>query len=435
MYSNLNNNHQLIAREQNYLLDRKLLSVHSEDRDIKKWPYSNEFEIIIPDNINNIQSMRLVESTFPANFYVFSICNQNTKFQFTDASGSYTVDIREGFYCPNDLANEIKNKMNRITALPTADYKVIYDSVGQKYYFGNSNYNFSLNFDSNYPDGVVGTAINLLNVIDGNNLLLGDKSGNIFIGMKLTTDTIISSDNIYVTSVSDDQVTLSENVTIPNNTFLRFTALPDSDNGGNPVYYDLSGCCVPNNQQKIYNVYNQYNNWGLGYNLGFEKKTYVGNQISDTYYFDYLSRSTNWLPANSYIIEAPLTMKILGEQVIYMEVDKYNSYLELYPYSESTSSTYNNDSGGNVKSAFAKIPVTALPNGQFFDSRNGFYQNLVYYDPPLERIQKLKFKFRYHDGRLVDFQNSPFNFTIEFNTLQNEIKKSFNVNIPPTYNL
>ena len=36
MYSNLNNNHQLIAREQNYLLDRKLLSVHSEDRDIKK---------------------------------------------------------------------------------------------------------------------------------------------------------------------------------------------------------------------------------------------------------------------------------------------------------------------------------------------------------------------------------------------------------------
>ena len=35
----------LISREQNYVLDRKLLTVHSEDRDISKWPNSNEFEI------------------------------------------------------------------------------------------------------------------------------------------------------------------------------------------------------------------------------------------------------------------------------------------------------------------------------------------------------------------------------------------------------
>ena len=37
----------LISREQNYVLDRKLLTVHSEDRDSSKWPNSNEFEIVL----------------------------------------------------------------------------------------------------------------------------------------------------------------------------------------------------------------------------------------------------------------------------------------------------------------------------------------------------------------------------------------------------
>ena len=33
----------IINREQNYVLDRKLVSIHSEDRDITKWPNSNTF--------------------------------------------------------------------------------------------------------------------------------------------------------------------------------------------------------------------------------------------------------------------------------------------------------------------------------------------------------------------------------------------------------
>ena len=37
-FYNLHNSNQLITNEQNYVLDRKLLTVHSEDRDIKKWP-------------------------------------------------------------------------------------------------------------------------------------------------------------------------------------------------------------------------------------------------------------------------------------------------------------------------------------------------------------------------------------------------------------
>ena len=50
-FYNLHNSNQLIANEQNYVLDRKLLTVHSEDRDIKKWPNANHFEIMLPESM------------------------------------------------------------------------------------------------------------------------------------------------------------------------------------------------------------------------------------------------------------------------------------------------------------------------------------------------------------------------------------------------
>ena len=135
----------------------------------------------------------------------------------------------------------------------------------------------------------------------------------------------------------------------------------------------------------------------------------------------------------NYYVTAPSTLCVLGESAIYMELDKYNSMDEIIPYSISTNSLYLNDYNGTVNSAFAKIPVISTPHSQFFDSRNAFLQNVSHYNPPIEKIKKLKFKFRYHDGRLVDFQNSNFNFTIAFNILQNEQLRDYVVNIPNTY--
>ena len=95
---------------------------------------------------------------------------------------------------------------------------------------------------------------------------------------------------------------------------------------------------------------------------------------------------------------------------------------------------YLNTYGGKVKSAFAKIPMLNRPTtcgaNPFFDSRNDTLLNLSVYDPPIERIQKLKFTFRYHNGMLVDFQDVPFSFSIEFNSLRNDIEKVYNVGAP-----
>ena len=353
-FYNLHNSNQLIANEHNYVLDRKLLTVHSEDRDIKKWPNSNHFEIILPQAMTNVQSMRLVQIMLPANYKTFSNKLQNTKFSF-DSSGctDQIIEIQKGFYSPTQFAAEVQNKMNDVMGVCVDNsgyvgFQVAYNAVGQNIWIGNEINDFSLNF-------------------------------------------------------------------------------------GTQMTYDFSGCPEPV-------IWDRYTKWGLPFNLGYDKEKYgTVSDISDVV-FDYTVPKTLFLDSSNntntvYYREAPSGVKILGEKAIYMEVDKYNSYDELYPYSEATSNTFNNDYGGRVNSAFAKIPITIYPLGEIFDSRNGFLQNISHYDPPIERVAKLKFKFRYHDGSLVDFDKFPFTFVIEFNQLRNEIDKKYNVRIPCTYRL
>jgi len=108
---------------------------------------------------------------------------------------------------------------------------------------------------------------------------------------------------------------------------------------------------------------------------------------------------------------------------------------ELKPYPEHTNDMYNNDYNGSVNAAFAKIPITSSPHSQVFDSKFKFLQNVSQYHPPIDKIRKVKFKFRYHDGRLVDFQDCNFNFTVAFNQLRDEIARDYEIRVPAAYQL
>jgi hypothetical protein len=116
-----------------------------------------------------------------------------------------------------------------------------------------------------------------------------------------------------------------------------------------------------------------------------------------------------------------------------MEMDKFNSIDELVPYSERTNTTFNNDYNGSVNAAFAKIPLSVTPYGMSFEATGGVLSNFSHFDPPLERVQKLKFRFRDHNGMLFDFKEFPFNFTIEFNCLRNEAEREYVVRVPTLY--
>ena len=339
----LGNSKPLIKREENYVLDRKLLTVHSEDRDITKWPNANTFEIMLPEAVLNVQSMRLVQTTIPGKFFVFTNDYQNTKLQFTINNQSYIIAIQEGCYTPSQLSTELTNNMN--TAIQSdASFNVFYDEVGQKFWFGYTDLSFNLDFCEQ-------------------------------------------------------------------------------------MIYDFSNC-----EQPI--VWNNHSKWGLPYYLGFQKKCYKSVTNINGLSFNYICPNNTSISTNSIIkhyIVAPLAFNLMGENCMYLEIDKYNSYDELYPYNQSSRQNFDNNAySGRTNSAFAKIPITNA-DGNTYDSRTFYLQNLVQYDPPIERIARLKFKFRFHDGRLVNFQNYLFDFTIEFNSLRNEIEKRYNIRIPAAY--
>jgi len=408
----LQNNHPIIERKDNYLLDRKLLTIHSEDRDYSKWPQSNEFEIQCPQSYTNIQSMRLTEINFPCNYYNFSNTLQNTKFQINIISSppippllagtNWTIDISDGYYTNTQLASTITFQLNNTIpqVAPGSIWKAVYHEVKEKILIGN---NGDIDFE-------------LDNTID------------------FSYNTICG--------------------------------------------YDMHGYPKPGPSPTV-NYFERYNKFSLLSYIGYNKKVkYKSIRSTTSLILEYDDPPQVWLPIippnNIYWIEPPKVIDILGEMVMYMELEYLNSYDELIPWPDTSGNSHcyplnarsANDvkncprntnptwpgkkgppyppgyppgptepkyvayRGSGINSSFAKIPMVAIPKTQIFSSTNGFLFNITQYTPPIERISKFKFKFRYHDGRLVDFQENDFNFTLEINQLRNEFKKDLHIRQP-----
>ena len=341
----------IIQSNTNYVVFKKVLSVHSEDRDITKWPESNHFEVTAPVEYKNVISLRLNNIEIPSSYYIFSEKNQNVKLSFkvnpryvagappnypdwaADASSQlvalhlsqspfFTITIVSGSYDYTQLAYEITEKLNKSVSdylgIPYTEFDLKYNTVNMKLMFINSKDNFQLDF---------------------------------------------SKGETYDTS------------TVP--------------------YYD------------------NYTNWGLGSYIGFNKKLYTASLVPS------VSMAWTSLPplTNVYYLEPEHILDLFGESHVYMELMYYNSMDEIAPYAEKSSSSMNAKFGGKHNAAFAKIPLFAR-HVESFSSRDTYLSNVFTTDPPLERIQKFKIKMRFHDGRVVDFNNCNYNFTIEIAMLR-----------------
>ena len=379
----LNQTHPLIPRSQNYVLERKIISIHSNDRDISKWPKANHFEIELPEDITNVQSMRLVEITLPNNHYVFTNAYQNTKLSFDISGvgssvlakpGPYTITISEGSYTPDQLAQEIATKMNQAVSNNISqfwnDIVCTYNSVTNTFWFGVKG-KFSGYF----------------------HLLFGQK-----------------------------------------------------------IHYDIP-CDQPV-------VWDHYSKWGLPAYLGYCKQTYVATiRDASGEYLDasggmiFAYETEPWIfprpgatGAGTRVLVVDISggtdasggnccqLDIDGERAIYMEIEKYNSMDELTPWSKNTMGMFNNDYSGKVNSAFAKIPVGLSKAFTLYgDNKNFYLMNSTTFSPPIDRIKRLRFTFRFHDGRLVEFKCVPFNFSLEINMLRDEQLRRMNVRIPASF--
>lgn len=381
---NVGQTHPINSRDQTYFLERKVLSIHSEDRDVNKWKYSNEFELQLPQDYKNIYSMRLLNIELPSVFYNITYSYQNSKIAFRiqpDISGNsgaeynalntkfnlpgdnnlYTIQLDDGYYQPDELALTIQNKMNETITRTMIDlyglsssyvysYCIVkYNKVKHSFVFLNTRDNFELAFD-----------------------------------------------------------------------------------------VDISYPNIPNNQKCMWNE-NKF--WGLPYDMGFEKLNYLSS-ITPTYkvYYDETEIYPNTTAFNIGVkyVEAPDMLQLFAPSVLYMELDRYNTIDEIMPYSVNTTNTFNNDYHARNNGAFARIPLYVgskgdIPYSVEVENKNTNIHNIVIFQNPLPKLTKMRFRFRFHDGRIVDFHNKELSFCIEINQLIDEQHRKFIVHVPPMY--
>ena len=137
----------------------------------------------------------------------------------------------------------------------------------------------------------------------------------------------------------------------------------------------------------------------------------------------------SYLPVNNEDTETNQTTN-RGQTHVYMEIEKFNSIDELEPYPVNSNSVKYNRAGGRKDSSFAVIPIVPYQSDHQYTTDGSDHASVSYYNPPIEKVSKLKIKFRYHDGRLVDFGDKELHVTIELNSLINEQKQNINVNVP-----
>jgi hypothetical protein len=421
MSNTIFNNHPLIKNSNQYFLEKKYISINSEDRDVTKYPNSAEFEMLLPQEYLNVASARLYSWSFPANYNVFSASYFNItmtfkmeklynpgEHSFSDVltEGIFAAlnyhgdkeilfDIEPGFYNPDQMATELTNKMNTAVSRIIDDFfsdpskwgsydytaaktlfeasegytrfKIVYNSVAQKLWFGNT------------------------------------------------------ADQFTLTNASSALVTRF----IVNNNCLRKNQLPEFSNWGLPSYLGFTRC-----DTTAYTVA-EYLDMIPG-----EPSVYIN--LKDTgsvprfFYGDASIGSGDagfWLlptlpGAEVYFLQAPFKITFMGPAYIFMEIDGWNCIDETSPYNLSLYTATNNQTNGIVNSSFAKIPVPTTPISQWFDNDMGPYK---YWNPPAERISKIKVKFRYHNGTLVEFGQFEYSFMLELNLLKPQQERSYSI--------
>ena len=295
----------------------RVVTIHSEDRDITKYPDPSMFEIELPSTLKNILSIELFDIDLPIFYYNVSNYLNNSKFWVSIPlyfSEPIEVVIPDARYNYTLLAQELTTQINDATTKELFR-KGIYVDPTTKY----------------------------------------------------TDFTVTCKSNQRRFSIENSQ-----------NEFIMYFSKKSAYN---------DECTLQTYSEQI------SKNLGLPLTIGFTKETYKSAYDTEN---------------NKYILVAPKTSDLDANKTVYMEIDKFDWFDEAVPYSKNTLSLFNNDYNGTVNSCFAKL---TLSETRRYIPTNKFIRVLTQVE---ERISRLRFKFRYHNGMLVDFLNQEFNFSLKF---------------------
>jgi hypothetical protein len=403
-------NHPLIPSQQEYVVEKKYVSIHSEDRNILKYPSASDFEIMLPSDYENVSTIKLSTWCFPSNYDTFSIINQNIlmTFSFVEVynpaehvaspdvlqyliygflashenkfgTNDFIVLIEEGFYNPTQMAAELTNRFNQtVTNFLIAELSN-YDSINSTTFLSEF-----LNIVAGVPLGGYKEFVIVYNQVQQ----------KIWFGNRSSTFSLTQNQAIKLKDLADELC-------------ITKGQLPDDSNIGLPTYVGLDLCALNSTPTK-------------------------DPYIARFYYGDVLTTGDDgyWLTPNPLLIgseisftPAPFKLNNLGPSHFYLEIAGFNSMDETSPFNVSNFTISTNETNGKVNSAFAKIGVVSTPLSQFYDTT---IDSFKYFFPPAERIRKLKIRIRYHNGQLAFFDKFPYTFTLEFTMLTPQMNRVFN---------
>ena len=426
---NVNSSHPLIQSSQEYMFYKKFISIHSEDRDMLKFPNSSDFEIELPEDLLNVASLRLADWTFPANYDTFSSVNSNIEMKFKINNPynpnnyneydllsqkifeyfllnnkEYTIVIEEGFYNPQQMVTELTNKFNDVITANIRNYFI----------------NQSTRNDLNTLPMLMKTPI--------------------------TSNDYLQQEYITVLNEFNQNGGYTNFIVVYNNVSQKiwFGNTCDGFSFDNKPNIQMSS--PPENYCGVKAHLQDFSNWGLAGNIGLPRSlissvsgsilkdnidnksnkfitTYNNDDIVPRFFYGDVTPGDNgfWLLPNKNLkgsevhwLECSNKINFMGPAYMYMELDGNNCIDETTPYNPSLYTFTTNQTNGIVNSAFAKIAIPTTPLSQWFDKDSSPYK---YYYPPAERMRKFHFKIRYHNGLLVNFGSFNYSFVLEF-TLQ-----------------
>lgn len=422
MSYNISTNRPLIKNQNSYFLEKKYVTIHSEDRDTIRYPNSSEFEILLPQEYLKVASIRLFSWSFPANYNVFSVLNYNVAmaFEFNQLynPGEHSVSdpllegifaalynymntekeikviIETGFYTQSQLATELTNKFN------VAVTEIIN------------------NFFNNDPV-TYAVAKSLFTGYDRFNIVYNSVSLKMSFGNTADKFTLLNKSSAFLNSFSVNTRCLTKD------------QLPESVNWGLPSYLGFSRLDAESFTPQEYLDINPLDPT-IDNSLTPISDPPSSGPVPRFFYGDAIPNSGDngyWLlptltGANVYFLEAPFKINIMGPAYMYMEVDGWNCIDETSPYNASNFTMQTNQTNSRVTSSFAKIPIPTTPLSQWFDNEQGPYK---FWNPPAERVSKLKFKLRYHNGAAVAFGPFEYSFMLEFCLLNPQQERSMNI--------
>jgi hypothetical protein len=415
---NLVNNHPIIPNANQYFLEKKYITICSEDRDILKYPNSSEFEIELPQDYLNVASARLYSWCFPANYDVFSLSNNNITMSFKfnklynpgehmfsdilsegifaalyyNLNYEYIINIEPGYYSPQQITTELTNKFNE--QVTTVILNFFASPQG-------SSYSAAASLFTNYNRFII---------------VYNSVQQCLWFGNSCDKFTLTNNSNIYTNL---NQINTYDKCILNKNT------LQETSNWGLPYNLGFTRCLSEShNVSEIQSVYSQYElQTSIDINNGLPRFFYGNINIAGDN--GYWLSTTGFPGATPYFLKAPNKINFIGPSHIYMEVAGLNCIDETSPYNISKFTLTSNETNGVPNSCFAQIPIPTTPMSVWFDGDySGPYK---YFNPVAERIRRLKIKFRYHNGQLINFGNGPYNFMLEFCLLKPQQHRKYSI--------